>query len=168
MLLKDFLSTPIPSNAFVQQTNIIGCCDYVFFSPFFCQGNFEHFGIKSIEECVTSPPDKSCIIMCRFKDGEIYRLLEQCSLYAHNNYIIVQTLIGDDGYVDPAYFNLIPENVKCIFSKNIRYVHPKIHPIPIGRDWRNTAEQNVKSYVKNENTVYSNLAYLNFSPLGSF
>lgn len=163
MLLKDFLVTPIKAEEFIQQTNIVRCCDYIYYSPFFCEGNYEHFGIDSIEHCITTLPNKSCIIMCRFKDGEVYELLEQCSHHANNSYIIVQTLIGDDGFIDQNHFHLIPRNVKYIFSKNIKFVHPKIRPIPIGRDWRNTAEGNLQFYLKNEKTVFKNLAYLNFS-----
>lgn len=163
MLLKDFFAANLSPKDFIQQTNIIGCCDYIYYSSFFVQGNFAHFGINGIGECISEPPEESCIIMCRFKDGEIYRLLEQCSRRSRYNYIIVQTLIGDDGFIDQSHFSLIPENVKYIFSKNIRYTHPKIRPIPIGRDWRNTAENNIQSYFKDENTVFKNLAYLNFS-----
>lgn len=115
MLLKDYFAANLSPNDFVQQTNIIGCCDYIYYSSFFVQGNFAHFGINGIEECISEPPEESCIIMCRFKDGEIYRLLEQCSHRSHYNYIIVQTLIGDDGFIDQSFFNFIPENVKYIF-----------------------------------------------------
>lgn len=163
MLLREFFATPLQAEDFIQQTNIIGLCDYLYYSPFFCRENFEHFGIKCVKDCVEDPPNKSCIIMCRFKDGEVYELLDKCSHYSHNNYIVVQTLIGDDGYLDQEHFNLIPDNVKFIFSKNIRFVHPKIRPIPIGRDWRNTSEHNIQSFVKDDNTIVKNLAYLNFS-----
>lgn len=163
MKLKDFFSSPISANDFIQQTNIIRCCDYIFHSDFFCEENKDHFGIENLNNCITDAPDKSCIIMCRFKDDEISKLIESCSSKRQYKYVIVQTIVGDDGFIDESDLKKIPENVIAIYSKNIKFQSPKLKAIPIGRDWRNTAENNTSNYIRSNFTDFQNIVYLNFS-----
>lgn len=161
MKLKEYISTPIAPKDFIQHINILGLCDYLYTSDFFCTANFAHFGISNLSQCIKEAPNESCIVMCRFREGEIYRLLDSCAQKKQYKYIIVQTLIGDDGYISPEMFNRIPSNIVAIYAKNIVFPHPKIFHIPIGRDWRNTEENNTITYIKNKRA--NNLAYLNFS-----
>lgn len=100
--------------------------------------------------------------MCRFKDNEIESLFKSCSAKKYS-YVIVQTLIGDDGFIDAELASKIPDNVISIYSKNIKIRNSKIKPIPIGRDWRNTLENNKKLYVRKNFNGFKNIAYLNFS-----
>lgn len=162
MKLKDFFLKPISPSSFIQQTTIVNYCDFIFYSNFFCENNYKHFGLESIRNCISEPPNKPAIIMCRFKDNEINILIEKCREKKYN-YIIVQTLIGDDGYIDEDLASRLPENIISVYSKNIKFMHPKLKPIPIGRDWRNTFENNRKIYVRTNLSKYKNLAYLNFS-----
>lgn len=161
MKFKEYLSLRVKPCDFIQHLNISPLCDYMFDSDFFCEANAAHFGITDLSFCIKEAPNESCIIMCRFKDGEIYNLFDSCSRKTKFKYIIVQTLIGDDGFISSDMFNKIPSNVVAIFAKNIIYPHPKIFHIPIGRDWRNTEERNNRSYIKNVQN--HNLAYMNFS-----
>lgn len=163
MKLRDFFSSIISPSDFIHQTNIINCCDYIFQSDFFCEENKEHFGITSIENCINQAPKKSCIIMCRFVDGEIEKLIESCRSRSQYKFVIVQTLVGDDGFMGKDLISLIPNNILSIYSKNIRITHPKLKPIPIGRDWRNTSESNAEIYCRSNFHDYENTAYLNFS-----
>ena len=101
--------------------------------------------------------------MCRFKDGEIKRLLLQCAAKPNHNYVIVQTLIGDDGFIDADDTKSLPDNIKKVYSKNVRYYHDKITPIPIGRDWRVISQACNDIFQRTDLEGYSNLAYMNFS-----
>ena len=161
MKLKEYMSTPVDPKDFIQHINILGLCDYLYMSDFFCAGNFAHFGISDLSQCIKEAPNESSIVMCRFREGEIYKLLDSCAQKKQYKYIIVQTLIGDDGYISPNMLNSIPSNVLAIYAKNIVYPHPKIFHIPIGRDWRNTEENNNRTYANRMEK--QNIAYLNFS-----
>lgn len=161
MKLKEYLEKSINPKDFIQHINILELCDYIFDSDFFCEANLHHFGLIDLAQCIKKAPNESCIIMCRFRDGEIYRLFTECAHKPQYKYIIVQTLIGDDGYILDTMFNQIPSNVLAIFAKNIVHPHPKIFHIPIGRDWRNTEEHLVESYCKHG--MGHNIAYMNFS-----
>jgi len=78
-------------------------------------------------------------------------------------YILVQTLIGDDGFVDAETLAALPDNVVRIYSKNVHHAHDKLIPMPIGRDWRTTAEGLTETYRRCDFEGYQNLVYMNFS-----
>ncbi|MEG4876871.1 hypothetical protein [Microcoleus sp. CZ3-B4] len=163
MLLRDFLQSPVSPHEFIAQPNFVKSCDYVYRSPFFCKENCNHFGIKGLEECIHEPPNRCAIIMCRFRDGELEKVIYKCSEKTQYRYILVQTLIGDDGFVSLDTLQNLPENIVRIYSKNVHFFHKNLIPIPIGRDWRVTAENFLQTFTRNDLNNYQNLAYMNFS-----
>jgi len=163
MFLKEYYEFSIDDKTFISQWTIASACDYVYYSSFFNSANREHFGFSSLPVVISQCPERPAIIMCRFKDGEIRRLLSLCANKTRYNYIIVQTLIGDDGYLNRTDLNNIPPNVARIYSKNIPYSHPNLIPIPIGRDWRVIAQGCSNSFTRTDLKAFKNLAYMNFS-----
>jgi hypothetical protein len=160
---REFLKLQIRPSEFISQQNIVAACDFIYKSDFFVKANRDHFGFNDNHRFIIDAPNISAIIMCRFKDGEIKQLLKQCASKYKHSYVVVQTLIGDDGFIDSEEIKSIPTNIRKIYSKNIKYPHPKLAAIPIGRDWRVTAQGCNDSFQRIHINTYSNLAYMNFS-----
>lgn len=163
MKFDTFLKKKIHPEEFISQVNIISGCDFLFASQYFVHENKKHFGITPDTKIITKAPDADSVIMCRFKDGEVLDLIESCRENFQYYYVIVQTLIGDDGFITDDVIADLPENILAIYSKNTYFRDPKLIAIPIGRDWRNTSENNIHTYIKKYSDVYKKMAYLNFS-----
>lgn len=163
MTLSEYLSTPIQAKDFICQPNLLPYCDFVYHSDFFTENYKKQFGISDLSTCIKEPPDCSAIIMCRFKDGEVADLISKCAKKEKYTYVIVQTLIGDDGFLTQEQTMNLPQNIRKIFSKNVYFDHEKVSPIPIGKDWRNTRDDLDEMYTRNDIRTYRKLAYLNFS-----
>lgn len=157
--LEEFLRTPIGPNLFVMQRNIVSACDVVLDSSFFCAENVSHFGFTE-EQLVACVPPRDSIVMARFRDGGLECALDQCGRNGNQYYVLVQTLIGDDGYVDEATVERLPDNVIAIFSKNVHVRHSRVFPMPIGLDWRAVEEGLSREYRRAslKPTVYVNLS----------
>ena len=163
MKFKEFLSIKIEPHNFISQNNIIKHCDFLFHSSYFSEEKYGPFGITADTKIIREAPRRDSVIMARFKDGEILKLIESCRKNFRYKYVIVQTLIGDDGFLTDDTVKDFPENIVQIFSKNAYFSDPKLTAIPIGRDWRNVTENLDETYTKKEKTKEINLAYLNFS-----
>jgi len=159
----DFCKLTITPSQAVIQENMISAVDALLWSSYFRPGNFHHFGISGPGDCLQEVPDRSMILMCRFRDGELERTIEQCAENLKSRYIIVQTLIGDDGFVSQDILNSLPENVVRIYSKNVQINDSRLIPIPIGRDWRVTEEGFDSVFIRRADAPLENFAYMNFS-----
>lgn len=164
MNFLEFMKTPISSSDFISHLNLVQKCNFIKIcdSPFFCKANYSHFGINHPEDLLREPPDESCVIMCRFRDGELEKIINQCA-HKKFRYVVVQTLIGDDGFVSLDTLKKLPKNIVKIYSKNVHYFDPKLIPIPIGRDWRVTSENFSQVFIRENLDSYINLVYMNFS-----
>ena len=161
--LSDFYDMKINPSEFPIQTNFVSVADAIMASDYFNAGNFQHFGINSLEDCLQVVPKVSAVLMCRFRDGELENTLLQCSRNPSCRYIIVQTLIGDDGYVSADTLKALPENIVRIYSKNVHYEHERLVPVPIGRDWRVTEEAFSAEFSRATGEPPRYHTYMNFS-----
>jgi hypothetical protein len=161
--LSDFYTMKIEPSEFPIQETFRSVADGIMASDYFNAGNFRHFGIDSLEDCLQVVPKVSSVIMCRFRDGELEKTLLQCSEQPTCRYIIVQTLIGDDGYVSPDTLKALPDNIVRIYSKNVQYQHDRLVPIPIGRDWRVTEEAFSAEFSRPPGKPPECHTYMNFS-----
>jgi hypothetical protein len=162
--LSAFARGRIGPDDYVMQRNIVAACDVVWRSNFFTARNSHHFGFQAsrISDCL---PARDTVVMARFRDGGLENILAKCGTVPHAAYVIVQTLIGDDGGVEDKHLSLIPDNVRAIFSKNIATASPdaRLVRLPIGADWRMVDERIRREYVKRDIQAASLMAYLNIS-----
>jgi len=160
MLLKDFFNgSGIPQEEYITTENYLSICSYIYW-PDTPQNVIEDFKL-----CVQSPnirggvPEENAIVMCPV--GLMENLFKCCEKFPNNKFIIIKSPVRDHRAVSKKIMDKVPDNVVKIFSKNVKFKHAKLSPIPIGRDFRNRNEYESFKCVGNKfnnRMLYSNFA----------
>jgi hypothetical protein len=132
--LREYIRNPLPRKEHLTGKAILELCDVVFRPT---PALRDLVDVRRERVFHAAVPARDAIVWCRVEHGEILDLFRECRSHPGCRYVVIQSLLADDGTVDRAVLEAMPENVVRVYAKNVAVDSPRVASIPIGRDPRN-------------------------------